>query len=206
MVCSSPDKEDDDVSHQPPPSPQPHPQSPLSHQIPPIQVDDDEKEVHSDQITHSEVGITLQTINLSSSNSNSVNPNISRHNPNIIEPIPFSISDDEMDDVFHEPSPINPVSFGNNPVYDGINAILRRMGLGLKREWLEACIGELQGSIQGYLRLDDSQKAKLCFEQFLFADMNYCGSGVLPRDVHNLHMVDLKGPYILQVKICSKSQ
>ncbi|CAI9116544.1 OLC1v1017720C1 [Oldenlandia corymbosa var. corymbosa] len=201
IVCSSSDDDEDiDVSLQPP---EPASEPPLSHQIPPILVDDDEEEVRIDQISDDEVGITLQTMNLSSANSNSnstsENDNLSRLNPSITQPTPFHISDDEMDDVFPDPGPVNPFNYGNNPVYDGINAILRKMGLGLKREWLEACIGALPSSIQGFLGLDDSQKAKLCFEQFLFADMNHCGSGVLPRDVHKLHLVDLKGPYILQV-------
>ncbi|TMW91304.1 hypothetical protein EJD97_014509, partial [Solanum chilense] len=39
----------------------------------------------------------------------------------------------------------------------------------------------------------------LCFEQFLYSDMNSCGAGMLPRDVHKLHLVDLKGPFVLQV-------
>ncbi|KAK3003407.1 hypothetical protein RJ639_020023 [Escallonia herrerae] len=42
-------------------------------------------------------------------------------------------------------------------------------------------------------------KAKLCFEQFLCSDMNCVGAGVLPENVHDMHLVDLAGPFVLQV-------
>ncbi|XP_015059206.1 recQ-mediated genome instability protein 1-like [Solanum pennellii] len=82
----------------------------------------------------------------------------------------------------------------------GIGRVLEGLGLRLQREWLESCVGGLEGSVVGeFSGLDDTTKAKLCFEQFLYSDMNFCGAGMLPRDVHKLHLVDLKGPFVLQV-------
>ncbi|XP_027773154.1 recQ-mediated genome instability protein 1-like isoform X2 [Solanum pennellii] len=81
----------------------------------------------------------------------------------------------------------------------GIGRALEGLGLRLRREWLESCVGGLEGSVVGeFSGLDDTTKAKLCFEQFLYSDMNSCGAGMLPRDVHKLHLVDLKGPFVLQ--------
>ncbi|KFK28040.1 hypothetical protein AALP_AA8G463900 [Arabis alpina] len=42
-------------------------------------------------------------------------------------------------------------------------------------------------------------KAKHCFEKFLFSDMNLCGGGVLPRNVASMELVELAGPFVLQV-------
>lgn len=81
----------------------------------------------------------------------------------------------------------------------GIGRVLEGLGLRLRRQWLESCVGGLEGSVRGFSGLDDTTKAKLCFEQFLYSDMNFCGAGMLPRDVHKLHLVDLKGPFVLQV-------
>ncbi|KAG5570013.1 hypothetical protein H5410_059779 [Solanum commersonii] len=82
----------------------------------------------------------------------------------------------------------------------GIGRVLEGLGLRLRREWLESCVGGLEGSVVGgFSGLDDTTKAKLCFEQFLYSDMNFCGARMLPRDVHKLHLVDLKGPFVLQV-------
>ncbi|XP_059276958.1 recQ-mediated genome instability protein 1 isoform X1 [Lycium ferocissimum] len=81
----------------------------------------------------------------------------------------------------------------------GIGRVLEGLGLRLRKEWLESCVSGLEGMERGFLGLDDNAKAKLCFEQFLYSDMNYCGAGMLPRDVHKLHLVDLKGPFVLQV-------
>ncbi|KAK4344171.1 hypothetical protein RND71_037265 [Anisodus tanguticus] len=85
----------------------------------------------------------------------------------------------------------------------GIGRVLEGLGLRLRKEWVESCVSGLEGGlvvvVGGFSRLDDNAKAKLCFEQFLYSDMNYCGAGMLPRDVHKLHLVDLKGPFVLQV-------
>lgn len=87
--------------------------------------------------------------------------------------------------------------------YDGcpISEHLQRLGLRLKREWLDACVHGLRQSVPGFQNFDVETKAKLCFEQFLVSDMNRTGGGVLPENVASLHLVDLPGPYVLQVKI-----
>ena len=112
-----------------------------------------------------------------------------------------------MNDV-PDPDSINPSTvIGNtnfvssNPNCDGIDGILRRKGLNLKREWFDGCIGALEREVPGFSgNSDDLVKAKICFQQFLNVDMNFCGAGVLPSNVASLHLVDLKGPFLLQVK------
>ncbi|PHU07776.1 RecQ-mediated genome instability protein 1 [Capsicum chinense] len=79
-----------------------------------------------------------------------------------------------------------------------IGRVLEGLGLRLRREWLDSCVRGLEGR-GSFSGLDDTEKAKMCFEQILYSDMNYCGAGMLPRDVHKLHLVDLKGPFVLQV-------
>lgn len=111
-----------------------------------------------------------------------------------------------MNDV-PDPDSINPSTvIGNtnfvssNPNCDGIDGILRRKGLDLKREWFYGCIGALEREVPGFSgNSDDLVKAKICFQQFLNVDMNFCGAGVLPSNVASLHLVDLKGPFVLQV-------
>ncbi|XP_008346667.3 recQ-mediated genome instability protein 1 isoform X2 [Malus domestica] len=85
--------------------------------------------------------------------------------------------------------------------YDGcpISEHLQRLGLRLKREWLDACVHGLRQFVPGFQNFDVETKAKLCFEQFLVSDMNRTGGGVLPENVASLHLVDLPGPYVLQV-------
>ncbi|KAK6148053.1 hypothetical protein DH2020_018965 [Rehmannia glutinosa] len=83
---------------------------------------------------------------------------------------------------------------------DGLEASVARVfglfGIKSKQNWREKCAKIISSGFQG---MNDSAKAKLCFEQFLCSDMNYCGAGVLPPNVHTLHLVDLKGPFVLQV-------
>lgn len=154
--------------------------------------------------------LNFHGVTLDSSNSIS---NPTPRNPNAFQPVPFNISDDEMDgngsvggagagNVSSEPnrSSVTRNSTSNHPCADGpISSILQGMGLRLRREWLESCIQGLERSLQGFSGLNDSTKAKLCFGQFLLADMNFCGAGCLPENVHSLNMVDLKGPFVLQV-------
>lgn len=82
-----------------------------------------------------------------------------------------------------------------------IDCSLRGLGLKLRREWLDSCIRGLESAVPGFERLDHGAKAKLCFEQFLYSDMNHCGSGILPENVHDMHLVDLQGPFVLQVAV-----
>ncbi|KAK6250289.1 RecQ mediated genome instability protein 1 [Theobroma cacao] len=132
---------------------------------------------------------------------------LSLPNPNPAEPLP--ISDDEFVDVydsFTPPSspppeesetaaPVTSVESSDSPIGD----LLLRMGLKLRREWLDSCVQGLQSSVPRFSTLDVSAKAKLCFQQFLFSDMNYSGGGILPENVDSMHLVDLKGPFVLQV-------
>lgn len=100
-----------------------------------------------------------------------------------------------------QPPPVNSTGQGSEsrsgcPVGDS----LIRLGLSLKTEWLDACLNALQSSVPGFASLDVAAKAKLCFERFLASDMNLCGNGVLPPNVDSMHLVDLPGPYVLQVR------
>lgn len=97
------------------------------------------------------------------------------------------------------PPPIAPVSSDSMAVDCPIVEYLGQMGLRLKREWIDVCISRLENSISGFSSIDVATKAKLCFEQFLLSDMNHSGSGVLPQNVDSLHLVDLSGPFVLQV-------
>ncbi|KAK7291538.1 hypothetical protein RIF29_06767 [Crotalaria pallida] len=115
------------------------------------------------------------------------------------EPLQIS-SDEEFIDVPDNLSPPPPPPPPPQPSSDcPISDSLLRLGLGLKREWLDACLRELDGALRGFSGFDVSTKAKLCFEQFLLADMKFCGSGILPPNVHSMHLVQLPGPYVLQV-------
>lgn len=128
-------------------------------------------------------------------------------NPYPSEPLPISSSSDEFIDVSDNLSPPSPqlvtepdyrpppASSGGCPICE----FLQGLGSRLKREWLDACVQGLQQSVPGFRTLDVAAKAKLCFEQFLVSDMNLSGGGVLPQNVASLHLVDLPGPYVLQV-------
>lgn len=145
-------------------------------------------------------------------------PTITQHHPLNPNPNnrsePLEISDDEefidVSDNLSEPSPPErisnqqpqpqvapPSSGGGCP----ISVFLQGLGLTLKREWFDACVLELERSMPGFANLDVGAKAKLVFERFLVSDMNYSGGGGLPENVHSLHLVDLSGPYVLQVYI-----
>ncbi|XP_057422077.1 recQ-mediated genome instability protein 1 isoform X2 [Lotus japonicus] len=123
-------------------------------------------------------------------------------NPTNSPPEPVIISDEDFVDVSDDPSPPSPPPAPvPQPHAPGcpVSYFLRRLGLGLKREWLADCLRALQGSVRGFEGLDVAAHAKLCFEQFLFADMNFCGGGVLPANVDSMHLDVLPGPYVLQV-------
>ncbi|KAJ4728822.1 recQ-mediated genome instability protein 1-like [Melia azedarach] len=128
--------------------------------------------------------VTLPPVNLSPPNPN---PNSNLNS----DPVPIAVDDDDED--YFTPSPPEvPSGFS-------ISDSLLRLGLSLSRVWLDSCIQGLESSVPGFSELDVAVKAKLCFQQFLSSDMNYCGAGVLPANVHSMHMVDLKGPFVLQV-------
>ncbi|PSS07647.1 RecQ-mediated genome instability protein like [Actinidia chinensis var. chinensis] len=190
---------EDDDEHQPPP-PQEH-----HHQQQQQEEDDIEFELQ-------ESTLNLETVTLTTPNP-SPNPNF---NPS--EHVPLEISDDDDDfidaaDNLFPPSPPpatdqsyqssfasrvgSSISFENSDC--PITGFLGRLGLRLRREWLDSCIAGLESSVPGFGGFDVATKAKLCFEQFLYSDMNYSGGGILPEDMHNMHLVDLDGPFILQV-------
>ncbi|XP_075517116.1 recQ-mediated genome instability protein 1 [Primulina tabacum] len=157
----------------------------------------------------------FQTVNINSSNRtpDTNNSTTNGGNTNVrfsSEPIHLDISDDEECDINNNSNNRSTYSStnGNNQsdtsssfrVSDSpVNGVLERLGLRLKREWLDSCLISLQSSVPGFQAMDDSSKAKLCFGKFLCSDMNYCGAGVLPSNVHTLNLVDLKGPFVLQV-------
>ncbi|KAJ4960319.1 hypothetical protein NE237_020229 [Protea cynaroides] len=137
------------------------------------------------------------------------NPNSNSASAVPSENIPLYISDDDFFDAPEDhdlppppppPSPPPPPHSNQEEYPDSpVDAFLRGLGLSLRREWLDSCIAALQSSLSGFSSLDVPTKAKLCFEQFLVSDMNYSGGGVLPQDVHAMHLVDLDGPFVLQV-------
>ncbi|KAI3759511.1 hypothetical protein L6452_07393 [Arctium lappa] len=186
IICSS-DEEDDDN------------QDVLQVQPPPPQRHDVECET-----------LNLQDVTLSSSNSNPTNQS---------DCIQFEISDEDFLDASEDllpspplPPPSSPSptvnssehsrtsSVGMGEVSDSlISRILEDLGLRLRSEWLDSCLHGLQTVIPGFSSFDATKKAKLCFDKFLHFDMNNCGAGMLPHNVHQMHLVDLPGPFVLQV-------
>ncbi|KAL6874396.1 hypothetical protein ACP4OV_013416 [Aristida adscensionis] len=76
-----------------------------------------------------------------------------------------------------------------------VDEFLRLRGLRLRPEWLESCAA----GVPGFDALGGAEaQARRCWEQFLFADMNACGAGVLPEGVGSMHAAVLDGPFVLQ--------
>lgn len=126
--------------------------------------------------------------------------------PQTVPSEPVLLSDDDVIDVSDDhslptppppPPPVPPPQASDCPVND----FLRRLGFCIKRDSLATCLRELGESVNGFQGFDVATKAKLCFEQFLFSDLNFCGSGVLPSNVASMHLDTLPGPYVLQVSI-----
>lgn len=167
------------------------------------------QEDHEDE--HIELELQDPTLNLETV---TLNPN---PNSNISLPAHLEISDDDFVDVHESLSPPPPRPPVNDQFFQSsaesrissasssessdcpISAFLHRLGLRLRREWLDSCIRGLERSVPGFASFDLAAKAKLCFKQFLLSDMNYSGGGVLPENVHNMNLVDLAGPFVLQV-------
>ncbi|KAL9257931.1 RecQ-mediated genome instability protein 1-like protein [Drosera capensis] len=80
-----------------------------------------------------------------------------------------------------------------------VGGYLRGSGLSLRRDWLSSCLRVFEGAVPGFIEFDVATKGRMCFGEFLFADMNLIGAGVLPDNVDSLHLVDLPGPFVLQV-------
>ncbi|XP_042015692.1 recQ-mediated genome instability protein 1-like [Salvia splendens] len=197
LVVSSDDEDDDDNLRPPPPPPPP----PQQHWL-------DEDDLIADDIQSDFQTVTLNSANPTpgSNNSFTAPPTTTQtQGSHRFEPIPLDISDEDPEDVstggdnaFPEAKNGNHghLQMSESPAVDGV---LKRLGLSVRGEWLDSCLQGLQASTPGFQRMDDSSKAKLCFKQFLWSDMNFCGAGVLPPNVHTLHLVDLKGPFVLQV-------
>ncbi|XP_072950124.1 recQ-mediated genome instability protein 1 isoform X2 [Typha angustifolia] len=136
-------------------------------------------------------------------------------NPNPVPPPPpLEISDDE-DEFVDVPDDLSPPS-SSPPISEAppaaavavnggtgsvcpIDEFLRNLGLRLRPDWLESCVAGLASGGSGFEGLDVAGMAKKCFEQFLLADMNICGAGVLPENVGGMHKAELEGPFVLQV-------
>ena len=191
IVCSSSDDDDDP---QPPP-----PQSPAVAEQEDEVFDDVEEEIEDeDEVpipSHDQIP-NLDSVTLDSSLASAAVPDV-------------VISDEEFVDVPDNlsPPPEQPASAtaevaGAFVASDcPVNDWLRKMGVCLKREWLDSCKFGLQNSIPGFVGFDVETKAKLCFGQALNSDMNYTGAGVLPPNVHQMHLVELAGPFVLQVRV-----
>lgn len=198
-IVSSSDEEDDDRHLPPPPPPPPPP--PQQHWI------HEEDDLILDDIETDFQTVTLSSANPTPGSNNSATATHTQGNHQV-EPIHLDMSDDEPEDItiggdptVNSPPEVVNGNIGYSQMSESpVHLVLERLGLKLRREWLESCLQGLQASAQGFQRMDDSAKAKLCFQQFLRSDMNFCGAGVLPPNVHTLHLVDLKGPFVLQVK------
>ncbi|PIN23588.1 hypothetical protein CDL12_03687 [Handroanthus impetiginosus] len=197
VVCSSDEEEEE-------PHPSPPPPLPPS---PPQRLEDEIDDVIIDNIeTHFQT-VTLTSLNPTpgSNNSTTTATNTNRNGTRPSEPIPLDISDEDEEDINGDTT--NNSNFGgaNDSMNyfevseSPVNGVLEGLGLRLRREWLDSCLHGLRSAVPGFQGMDDSAKAKLCFQQFLLSDMNSCGAGVLPPNVHSLHLVDLKGPFVLQV-------
>ncbi|XP_010484096.1 PREDICTED: recQ-mediated genome instability protein 1-like [Camelina sativa] len=174
----------------------------------------DEEEEDEDETGTSGIGDSARSGGIASAVLQPETSVASNSNPNPGEAI--DVSEVEIIDVFGNPPPTPPDSSiptpypvdlsetesdfvsGNN--YESpISEILSRLGIKLKREWWVSCLSGLEISIPQFSRLDVAAKAKHCFEQFMFSDMNICGGGVLPRNVASMNLIELPGPFVLQV-------
>ncbi|XP_058226437.1 recQ-mediated genome instability protein 1 isoform X2 [Rhododendron vialii] len=117
---------------------------------------------------------------------------------NLSPPPPPPVTDQSFHSSFASSFCSNSNNFAEDSDFP-ISGFLARLGLRLRREWLDSCVRGLESSVQGFGSLDLAGKAKLCFEQFLRSDMNFSGAGILPENVHDMDLVDLPGPYVLQV-------
>ncbi|KAI0522625.1 hypothetical protein KFK09_005010 [Dendrobium nobile] len=150
-----------------------------------------------------------QTVNTSNTNH--------RRSPPPPQNAPLEISEDEFVDVEdalsdHSSPPVSVQNAGltsdrvetsagdpSDASAGPIDEFLRRVGLALRREWLASCLSNFVRAVPGFEGFDMASKARMCFEQFLSADMNYCGAGILPENVHCMNTIELEGPFVLQV-------
>lgn len=191
LVCSSSDEEEEEENRIPqqPESGNPNPnpnQVPDPYPSEPLEISDDAEEEEEEFIDVSDKFTPPDP------NPNP-NPNSAGEGSGFRE---ADVSDDS--------ARTNPAAGGGEHESSGsgspIGDFLGRLGLRLKNEWLEACSDALRSSVPSFASLGVDAKAKLCFERFLVSDMNQSGSGVLPRNVDSMHLVDLPGPFVLQVR------
>ncbi|KAJ3675806.1 hypothetical protein LUZ60_004848 [Juncus effusus] len=141
------------------------------------------------------------------------NPNPNPHSTPLPDSPPLTISDDNDEDDFVDvadnlstPSPPNP-NPNPNPSENSdidlristIDEFLRRLGMRIRPEFLEFCYEKICGVNNGFEAMSVDLKARKCFEQLLFADLNQIGAGILPQNVGLLHKSELEGPFVLQV-------
>nr|XP_043618319.1 recQ-mediated genome instability protein 1 [Erigeron canadensis] len=181
ITSSSDEEEEEEVVNdvvQPPP-PQEEENDYMESETPNIQPVTLNPNSHSGQIDNSDEEFTDANENLSSSP----------------PPQPTDTSSEESRTSSISNGGMNMNEVSDNPV----SRVLEGLGLRLKAEWLDSCIRQLQIAFKDFNGFDNTKKAKLCFEMFLESDMNYCGAGLLPDNVHQMHLVDLPGPFVLQV-------
>ncbi|KAL0718396.1 hypothetical protein Bca4012_067718 [Brassica carinata] len=166
---------------------------------------DDDEEEGEDEIGTSGIGDSAQSVGRAPS----IQPessSASTFNPNPVEQT--TVPEVETIDVSGDSSPTPPdsgipVDPSEREVENGYDSpiaeVLMRMGIKLKTEWWVSCLPRLEVSVPQFSRLEVAAKAKHCFEQFLFCDMNLCGGGVLPRNVASMILEELAGPFVLQV-------
>ncbi|XP_052181793.1 recQ-mediated genome instability protein 1 [Diospyros lotus] len=188
----------------------------------PLELDDHDEEIEEDDI---EVELQDSTLNFRTITLNPPNPNPNPNtNPSALVQLEVSDDDDVFIDVPENLSPPSPnpppppppvaeedrsfqasftprTSSSNSSQASDcpISVYIGRLGLRLRREWLDSCIRGLESLVPGFGSLDVAGKAKLCFGQFLCSDMNFSGAGSLPENVHSMHLIDLAGPFVLQV-------
>ncbi|XP_021716735.1 LOW QUALITY PROTEIN: recQ-mediated genome instability protein 1-like [Chenopodium quinoa] len=189
--------EDEDVPQQPPLHENLTPQPPQQQQQPPQQHVNERMTEEDDIETPSPDPIP--NINSVTLNSTTTTTSTTAATTAVSEHPSLQVSGEDFMDVSDNlsPPPVVTASFAASGC--PVNDHLRRMGVNLRREWLDSCKLGLQNTVPGFVNFDVETKAKLCFGQILNSDMNYSGAGILPENVKDLHLVDLTGPFVLQV-------
>ncbi|KAI3904998.1 hypothetical protein MKW92_025506 [Papaver armeniacum] len=74
-------------------------------------------------------------------------------------------------------------------------------GLKLREEWLNSCVSKLNNSNPDFVNFNVAKKNNLIYERFLFSDMNLScgGEGVHPEKLQTMKLVNIPGPFLLQV-------
>ena len=157
MVCSSSDDDDD---HQPPPA--------AVEQEDEV-FDDVEEEIEDEEVNeippHDQIP-NLDSVTLDSSISSVAVPDV------VISDEDFVDVSDNLSPPPDQPVPETEEVAGAFVASDcPVNDCLRKMGLCLRREWLESCKLGLQNTTPGFVGFDVETKAKLCFAQALYLSL-----------------------------------